>query len=121
MLSAMSPTIVLGPGDSLLLVLGARGGPRIITSTSQVIMNVIDHRMTLADAMSAPRLHHQALPDTIRHEQNGLTAAVIDSLAARGWGVGATGGIGLVNAIMRVPGGYHGVADPRSSGRAIGY
>jgi gamma-glutamyltranspeptidase/glutathione hydrolase len=121
MLSAMSPTIVLGPGDSLLLVLGARGGPRIITSTSQVIINVIDHRMTLADAMSAPRIHHQALPDTIRHERDGLAPAVVDSLARMQWGVGPTGGIGLVNAIMRVDGGYHGVADPRSSGRAKGY
>jgi gamma-glutamyltranspeptidase / glutathione hydrolase len=121
MLSAMSPTIVLSPGDSLLLVLGARGGPRIITGTSQVIINVIDHHMTLADAMSAPRLHHQALPDTLRHEPNGLTAAVTDSLTRMAWGVGPTGGIGLVNAIMRVPGGYHGVADPRSGGKAAGY
>jgi gamma-glutamyltranspeptidase / glutathione hydrolase len=121
MLSAMSPTIVLSPGDSLLLVLGARGGPRIITGTSQVIINVIDHHMTLADAMSAPRLHHQALPDTLRHEQDGLTPAVIDSLSRMNWGVGPTGGVGLVNAIMRVPGGYHGVADPRSSGKASGY
>jgi gamma-glutamyltranspeptidase/glutathione hydrolase len=121
MLSAMSPTIVLSPGDSLLLVLGARGGPRIITGTSQVIMNVIDHRMILADAMSAPRLHHQALPDTLRHEGNGLNAAVVDSLSRMAWAVGATSGVGLVNAIMRVPGGYHGVADPRSSGKAAGY
>ncbi len=121
MLSAMSPTIVLSPGDSLLLVLGARGGPRIITGTSQVIINVVDHRMTLADAMSAPRVHHQALPDTLRHEQNGLVPAVIDSLTQKAWAVGPTGGVGLVNAIMRVPGGYHGVADPRSSGRAAGY
>src|ERR671915_82815 len=104
MLSAMSPTIVLSPGDSLLLVLGARGGPRIITGASQVIINVIDHRMTLADAMSAPRVHHQALPDTIRHELDGLTPAVIDSLSRMEWAVGRTGGIGLVNAIMRVPG-----------------
>jgi gamma-glutamyltranspeptidase/glutathione hydrolase len=121
MLSAMSPTIVLDPRDSLLLVLGARGGPRIITSTSQVIINVVDHRMTLADAMSAPRLHHQALPDTIRYEATGLTTPVVDSLGRMQWGVGMTGGIGLVNAIMRVPRGYHGVADPRSSGRAVGY
>jgi gamma-glutamyltranspeptidase / glutathione hydrolase len=121
MLSAMSPTIVVAPNDTLLLILGARGGPRIITSTSQVIINVIDHRMTLADGMSAPRLHHQALPDTLRHEQNGLTSGVIDSLTQKAWGVGPTGGVGLVNAIMRVRGGYHGVADPRSSGKALGY
>jgi gamma-glutamyltranspeptidase/glutathione hydrolase len=121
MLSAMSPTIVVSPADSLLLVLGGRGGPRIITATSQVIINVIDHRMTLADAMSAPRLHHQALPDTLRHERDGLTQPVIDSLAQMAWGVGPTSNVGLVNAIMRVPGGYHGVADPRSSGKASGY
>jgi gamma-glutamyltranspeptidase / glutathione hydrolase len=121
MLSAMSPTIVLDPRGDLLLVVGARGGPRIITSTSQVIMNVIDHRMTLADAMSAPRLHHQALPDTVRFERDGLTPATADSLRAIGYGVSEIGNVGLVNAIMRIPRGYHGVADPRSSGTAAGY
>ena len=68
MLSAMSPTIVLDPRGNLLLVTGARGGPRIISATSQIILNVIDHRMSLADAMSAPRIHHQSLPDSIRVE-----------------------------------------------------
>jgi gamma-glutamyltranspeptidase/glutathione hydrolase len=80
MLSAMSPTIVLDPQGKLLLVVGAAGGPRIITATSQVILNVIQNHMTLADAMRAPRLHHQALPDTLRFEANGLTPAVVDSL-----------------------------------------
>ena len=67
MLSAMSPTVVLDRQGKLLLVAGSRGGPRIITSTSQVILNVVDQHMTLADAMRAPRLHHQALPDTLRY------------------------------------------------------
>lgn len=120
MLSAMTPTIVLSPGDSVYLVVGARGGPRIITGTSQVILNVIDHRMTLADAMSAPRVHHQSLPDTIRLERNGFAPAVVDSLHRMGYGT-TTGGVGLVNAIMRVPGGWHGVSDPRASGHASGY
>src|ERR1019366_2107903 len=53
MLSAMSPTVVLDRDGSLLLVVGSRGGPRIITSTSEVILNVLDYRMSLADAMSA--------------------------------------------------------------------
>src|SRR5204863_2453614 len=66
MLSAMSPTIVLDRDGSLLLAVGSRGGPRIITSTSQVILNVLDSHMILSDAMSAPRLHHQSLPDTLR-------------------------------------------------------
>ena len=121
MLSAMSPTIVLDRDGSLLLVVGSRGGPRIITSTSQVILNVLDHHMILSDAMSAPRLHHQALPDTLRIERNGLEPAVMDSLRAMGYAVSWTGGIGLVNAIMKVSGGYEGMSDPRSSGRPVGY
>jgi gamma-glutamyltranspeptidase / glutathione hydrolase len=121
MLSAMSPTVVLDRDGSLLLVVGSRGGPRIITSTSQVILDVIDYRMSLADAMSAPRLHHQALPDSLQIERNGVTPAVADSLRAMGYGVSWSRGIGLVNAVMRVKGGYEGMSDPRSSGRPIGY
>lgn len=121
MLSAMSPTIVLDRDGALLLVVGSRGGPRIITSTSQVILNVIDHQMSLADAMSAPRLHHQALPDSLGIERGGVTAAVADSLRAMGYGVSSPGGIGLVNAVMRVKGGYEGVSDPRGRGRPMGY
>jgi gamma-glutamyltranspeptidase/glutathione hydrolase len=121
MLSAMSPTIVLDRDGSLLLVVGSRGGPRIITSTSEVIINVLDYRMTLADAMSAPRLHHQALPDSLYFERDAVTPAVADSLRAMGYGVWSGRGIGLVNAIMRVKGGYEGVSDPRSSGKPMGY
>jgi gamma-glutamyltranspeptidase/glutathione hydrolase len=121
MLSAMSPTIVLNRDKSLLLVVGSRGGPRIITSTSQVILNVLEQHMILSDAMSAPRLHHQALPDTLRIERNGLEPAVMDSLRAMGYAIGWTGGIGLVNAIMRVRGGYEGMSDPRSSGQPVAW
>ena len=121
MLSAMSPTIVLDRDGTLLLVVGSRGGPRIITSTSEVVINVLDYRMTLADAMSAPRLHHQALPDSLYVERDALVPAVADSLRAMGYGVAAGRGIGLVNAIMRVRGGFEGVSDPRSAGRPIGY
>ena len=120
MLSAMSPTIVLDSDGSLLLVVGSRGGPRIITSMSQVVLNVLDYRMTLADAMSAPRLHHQALPDSLYFERNGLSAAVQDSLLAMGYGVGSPRGVGLVNAIMKVRSGYEGVSDPRLLGKPIG-
>src|SRR3569833_4245607 len=65
MLSAMSPTIVLDQRGRVLLVVGSRGGPRIITSTTQVVLNVLDHRMILSDAVSAPRIHHQSLPDSL--------------------------------------------------------
>ena len=121
MLSAMSPTIVLDPDGGLLLVVGARGGPRIITATSQIILDVIDHRMTLADAMSAPRIHHQALPDSLRFERRGLSQAVMDSLTAIGYGLSPVSGIGVAHGVMRVRGGWEGFVDPRSSGAALGY
>lgn len=122
MLSAMAPTIVFDPAGKVLLVLGGRGGPRIITSVSQVIRNVIDYRMTLSDAVSAPRIHHQALPDSIRYDRDGFVAAVIDSLSAMGYGLQPVSYIGAkVNAIMRVRGGLEGVWDPRGVGGVAGY
>jgi gamma-glutamyltranspeptidase/glutathione hydrolase len=120
MLSAMSPTIVLDPQGQVLLVAGSRGGPRIITGTSQIILNVIAHRMSLADAFSAPRLHHQALPDQISHERDGLSPAVQDSLRAMGHKL-AVAGNGLPNAILRVPGGWEGMVDPRGDGGVVGF
>jgi gamma-glutamyltranspeptidase/glutathione hydrolase len=122
MLSAMSPTIVLDSADRVLLVVGGRGGPRIISSTLQVIVNVIDHHMSLADALAAPRIHHQAWPDTLRYEQNGLSTTVVDSLRAMGHAVSAGRATGLVKAIMRAPqGGWFGAYDPRGSGGVAGY
>jgi gamma-glutamyltranspeptidase/glutathione hydrolase len=122
MLSAMSPTIVLDPAGKLLMVTGAAGGPTIITATMEVILNVIEHGMTLADAMRAPRLHHQALPDQLDYEQRGLAGPVVDSLKAMGHAVGTRGGLATVNSILRVKGGWQGVAEPRSAGSAaVGY
>ena len=121
MLSAMSPTVVLDRAGYVRMVAGAAGGPRIISATMQVILNVIEHRMTLADAMQAPRLHHQSLPDSIRWERGGLTPAVTDSLTAMGHRFFTEpSGIGNVNAIVRVPGGWQGVHEPRSWGAALG-
>jgi gamma-glutamyltranspeptidase/glutathione hydrolase len=123
MLSAMSPTIVLDPKGNLLLVTGARGGPRIISATSQIILNVIDYRMSLADAMSAPRLHHQALPDSIRLEAGGFAPAAIARLKAMGHHVyELNSGIASAASVMRVKGGYEGMDDPRSrGGGAVGF
>jgi len=122
MLSAMSPTIVLDPKGQLLLVTGARGGPRIISATSQIVLNVIDHRMTLADAMSAPRLHHQSLPDSIQLETGGFDPAVIARLRAMGHFVYEQRGVASAAAIMRVKGGYEGLDDPRGrGGAAVGF
>ena len=126
MLSAMSPTIVLDPKGNLLMVVGSRGGPRIITSVAQVILNVIDHHMSFADAMSEPRIHHQAWPDMLHYEPNGLSFATVDSLRAMGHRIEAApfepgGFIGRVILVGRVADGWEGVVDPRTSGGAAGY
>ncbi|HEX5581430.1 MAG TPA: gamma-glutamyltransferase [Gemmatimonadaceae bacterium] len=122
MLSAMSPTIVLDPAGEVLLVVGSRGGPRIITSTSQIILNVVEHGMSLADAFSAPRIHNQALPDVLIHERGGLSDSTMEVLRTMGHTL-RIGTDGLPNGIMRVSGGWHGVVDPRGDGggAAAGY
>jgi gamma-glutamyltranspeptidase/glutathione hydrolase len=76
--------------------------------------------MTISDAMHAPRLHHQGLPDELDYEPNGLTVSVQDSLKAMGHTL-KTRGLATANSIMRVPGGLQGVGEPRSGGVAVGY
>ncbi len=121
MLSAMTPSIVLDPEGRLLLVVGTPGGPRIITMVYHVISNVIDHRMPLPDAVVAPRMHHQGLPDTLRVEEGGFPPATLDSLRARGHAIGAGGYWGDVEAIIRTPAGWQGVSDPRRGGGGAGF
>jgi len=123
MLSAMTPSIVLGRDGKLALVLGTPGGPTIITTVAQVILDVVDQGMPLADAVAAPRVHHQALPDTIRYERGGLAPGTVDALRALGHAVSERRGTsGIVSAIARGPdGGWVGVADPRYLGGAAGY
>jgi gamma-glutamyltranspeptidase/glutathione hydrolase len=123
MLSAMTPSIVLDTAGRLELVVGSPGGPTIITTVAQVILNVLDHHMSLPDAVAAPRVHHQALPDLIRYEKGGLAQATVDSLKALGHRVEQRGGTsGIVAAIGRGPnGGWIGVADPRYAGGSAGY
>jgi gamma-glutamyltranspeptidase/glutathione hydrolase len=121
MLSAMSPTIVLDRDGKVLLVVGAAGGPRIITTTTQVILNVIEHRMSLADAMRAPRVHHQSLPDTLRFEDGAFSPVVADSLRAMGHALERAGGLANANGIIRSGSGWIGVREPRSTGGAVGY
>ena len=121
MLSAMTPSIVLDTTGALYMVLGTPGGPTIITTVSQVLLNVIDQKMSLADAVAAPRFHHQALPDIIRSERGGLSDATIQALEAMGHAVDRRGGSGTVAAIQKTAGGWVGVIDPRSAGGALGY
>jgi len=121
MLSAMTPSIVLDPAKQLYLVVGTPGGPKIITMVYHVISNVIDHGMKLADAVVAPRMHHQALPDSVQVEPDGFLPATLDSLRARGHGVKVSDLWGDVEAIIRIPQGWQGVSDPRRGGGGAGY
>jgi gamma-glutamyltranspeptidase / glutathione hydrolase len=121
MLSAMTPSIVLDPQKQLYLIVGTPGGPKIITMVYHVISNVIDHHMSLADAVSAPRMHHQALPDSLQVEPGGFVPAALDSLRGRGHRIAARGIWGDVEAIIRTPGGWQGVTDPRRGGGGAGY
>jgi len=121
MLSAMTPSIVLSPQKQLYLVVGTPGGPRIITMVYHVISNVIDHRMSLADAVMAPRMHHQGLPDTLMVETNGFPPQTLDSLRGRGHAVLEDGKWGDVEGIIRTTQGWEGVSDPRRGGGGAGY
>ena len=120
-LSAMSPTIVLGKDGNVLMVVGAAGGPTIITAVTQVILDVLDQHMSLADAMYAPRIHHQAWPDSLTYEQGGLSQPTMDSLTAMGHRLRPIHSLANTNAILRGARGWEGVYEPRSTGGAVGY
>jgi gamma-glutamyltranspeptidase / glutathione hydrolase len=96
-LSSMTPTIVLKDGKPVLIV-GTPGGSRIITTVLEVIVNVIDHGMTLQEAVDAPRIHHQWWPDTIAAEPFALSADTVTSLTAMGYKVVALEPWGSGNA-----------------------
>ncbi|HET8801709.1 MAG TPA: gamma-glutamyltransferase [Marinobacter sp.] len=114
MLSSMSPTIVRKDGENFL-VTGSPGGSRIITTTLQVIMNVIDHGMNIQTAVAAPRIHHQWLPDELRIEQ-GISPDTIALLEARGHHVVTNSAMGAIQSIMiGEDGTLFGGADPRRS------
>jgi gamma-glutamyltranspeptidase / glutathione hydrolase len=121
MLSSMTPSIVLDPEHRPFLLAGGRGGSRIISGVYHVIANVIDHDMSLGDAVAAPRTHHQSLPDTVMVERGGFTEAALDSLRAMGHGIRFERYLAQVNAILRTPRGWVGVGDPRGGSAARGY
>src|SRR5437867_3871961 len=121
MLSAMTPSIVLDRDGRLFMVVGTPGGPTIINSVYQVIVNVVDHGMSLAEAVAAPRVHQQALPDVIAYERGGLAQGTLDGLHAMGYRLREWGRMGDIAAIQRTAAGWVGVADPRRGGGAAGY
>lgn len=114
-LSSMSPSIVLKDGK-LFMVVGSPGGARIITTTLQVISNVIDYGMNISEAVMAPRIHMQWLPDEIRYEKYGLNLDVAAELHAMGYKLALKDPMGDVNAIMldQKTGMIYGSCDPRN-------
>ncbi len=113
-LSSMTPTILFRDGK-VAMVTGSPGGSRIITITLQTILNVVDHGMNIAEAVSAPRVHHQWMPDAIDVEQ-GISVDTQRLLAARGHTLTPRPAFGNVNAILAVPGGWAGASDSRQRG-----
>ncbi len=132
MLSAMSPTIVEDADGNLFLLTGTPGGATIITTVLQSIMNIVDYDMNVVQAVHAPRVHHQHLPDLVFYEHNGLPAATVQALEALGHTVRerdpgppdayfAGGMSGDVQMIVAMPdGSYAGWSDPRRGGRTVG-
>jgi gamma-glutamyltranspeptidase/glutathione hydrolase len=129
MLSAMTPTIVTAPDEELLMVVGTPGGATIITNVFQQISNVVDFGMGIQQAVNAPRVHHQHLPDRIQYESGGLEPEVVARLEAMGHTMderlrpeAVYPYIGDVQAVMRMPDGtLLGASDPRRGGAATGF
>ena len=120
MLSSMTPTIVIGEGKPFL-VTGSPGGSRIITTTLQVIMNIIDHQMNIAEATNAVRVHHQWLPDKLRVEK-GLNGDTIELLTEKGHQVVVGNAMGSTQSVMSIDGVLYGASDPRKPGAlTLGY
>jgi gamma-glutamyltranspeptidase/glutathione hydrolase len=113
-LSSMTPTIVLKNGRPVL-VTGSPGGSRIITTVLQIVVNVIDLKMPIAEAVAAPRIHHQWSPDEVAVER-GLPADLIRALEALGHKVREGPPRTSANSILVTPQGFAGAADPRTRG-----
>jgi gamma-glutamyltranspeptidase / glutathione hydrolase len=115
-LSSMSPTIIL-QGDRPELILGAAGGPRIISATLQTIINVLDFNMPVKEAVEAPRIHHQWIPEEINVETK-LAPETKKSLERRGHTVKERTTLGVVQAILAKRSKVVGAADSRKEERA---
>ncbi len=118
--SSMTPTIILKDGRPFL-VTGSPGGSRIITAVLQVIVNVIDRGMAIADAVAAPRVHNQWMPDQVFAEP-AVPPDIVAALQARGDKVVPQRPFTSAESILITPEGFIGAADPRTRGAlAVGY
>lgn len=118
-LSSMSPSLVFAPDGKLLMAVGSSGGSSIPSTVAQAIANVLDHRMRLDDALAAPKIHHQWLPDRIQAEPWALDVATEAALRARGHQVETLRRpFGNAQAVTIDPttGWRLGASDPRSDG-----
>lgn len=111
MLSSMTPTIVMKDGKPFI-VTGSPGGSRIITTVLQIVMNVIDHQMNIAEATNAVRIHHQWQPDQLFVEKD-LNGDTINLLKQKGQNVVVTEATGSTQSVMNIDGILYGSSDPR--------
>jgi gamma-glutamyltranspeptidase/glutathione hydrolase len=118
-LSSMTPVIVLKDGRPWLAT-GTPGGARIITTVLQTVLNTIDFKMNIAEALSMPRVHHQWMPDFLRIEK-GLSPDTIQLLKDKGHELRVMPTMGRVQTVQQQQGFLFGATDPRNpDGAAIG-
>jgi gamma-glutamyltranspeptidase/glutathione hydrolase len=119
-LSSMTPTIAVDREGQVRVVVGAAGGPTIITSTAQVFMNVVDWKMSAQAAIAAPRIHHQWFPELLRAEPE-IGADAIAGLSKSGHVVKTVPHLGTVNLLVKTDSGIEAAAEPRSPSKPAGY
>lgn len=120
-LSSMSPTIVLGANGRVEVVVGASGGPRIISGSLQALLDVLVFDWSAADAVSAPRFHHQWMPDVLQFENGWTDEAAIDAMRQYGHAVGRREDVGVVQLIRWSDDGWTAASDPRKGGAPAGW
>ena len=119
-LSSMSPVIIT-EGDRFRMAAGSPGGSTIITTVLQLILNVLVYDLDAEAAVSAPRLHHQWLPDRVRVDRRGFDRATLQELRDRGHNIKKRDAWGNANIIVVNDNGFlEGAADPRGEGAARG-
>lgn len=115
-LSSMTPTVVLDPEGHVVMAIGGSGGPYIISSTLQALSNVIDFGMDPEEAVAAPRMHHQWVPEVLRVDQ-GIPADVQANLRARGHDVQVKEFFSAVQIALTDGEHFTGACDPRKGGK----